>query len=52
MGKKKLDNQKLDIVTSIKEKQRGVPHKPSQLFIFNQEKYQLLTETGFDNFGF
>ena len=44
--------QKLDIVTSIKEKQRGVPHKPSQLFIFNQEKYQLLTETGFDNFGF
>ena len=44
--------QKLDIVTSIEEKQRGVPHKPSQLFIFNQEKYQLLTETGFDNFGF
>ena len=44
--------QKLDIVTSLKEKQRGVPHKPSQLFKFNEEKYQELTQNGFDNFGF
>lgn len=44
--------QKLDIVISLKEKQRGVPHKPSQLFKFNEEKYQELTQNGFDNFGF
>ena len=34
------------------EKQRGVPHKPSLLYKFNEEKYQELTQTGFDNFGF
>ncbi len=44
--------QKLDIVTSLKEKQRGVPHKPSQLFEFNEDRYQELTQNGFDNFGF
>ncbi len=44
--------QKLDIVTSLKEKQRGVPHKPSQLFKFNEVRYQELTQNGFDNFGF
>lgn len=44
--------QKLDIVTSLEEKQRGVPHKPSQLFMFNKENYELLTQNGFDNFGF
>ena len=44
--------QKLDILTSLREKQRGVPHKPSSLYEFNHEKYQELTQTGFDNFGF
>ena len=44
--------QKLDIIESLKEKQKGVPHKPSQLFKFNKEKYELLTKIGFDNFGF
>ncbi|MFN5653915.1 MAG: NUDIX hydrolase, partial [Flavobacteriia bacterium] len=44
--------QKLDILTSLREKQRGVPHKPSLLYQFNEEKYQELTQTGFDNFGF
>jgi hypothetical protein len=29
-----------------------VPHKPSLLYKFNEEKYQELTQTGFDNFGF
>ena len=44
--------QKLDILTSSSEKQKGVPHKPSLLYEFNEEKYQELTQTGFDNFGF
>ena len=44
--------QKLDIVTSLKEKQRDVPHKPSQLFEFNEVRYRELTHNGFDNFGF
>jgi 8-oxo-dGTP diphosphatase len=44
--------QKLNILTSLREKQRGVPHKPSLLYEFNEEKYQELTQTGFDNFGF
>ena len=44
--------QKLEIITSLKEKQRGVPHKPSQLFEFNVVRYQELTQNGFDNFGF
>ena len=44
--------QKLDILTRLREKQRGVPHKPSLLYEFNEEKYQELTQMGFDNFGF
>ena len=44
--------QKLNILSNLKEKQRGVPHKPSSLYEFNEEKYQELTQTGFDNFGF
>ena len=44
--------QNLDIVTSLKEKQRDVPHKPSQLFEFNEVRYRELTNNGFDNFGF
>lgn len=42
----------LDILTNLEEKQIGVPHKPSQLFKFNEEKYKKLSEEGFDNFGF
>jgi 8-oxo-dGTP diphosphatase len=56
---KKLDKRnfrrkilKLDIITNIDEKQKGVPHKPSQYFTFNEENYKNLSETGFDNFGF
>ena len=41
-----------NILTNLKEKQRGVPHKPSQLYKFNEENYQLLTQNGYDNFGF
>ena len=43
---------KLDIISPLREKQSGVPHKPSQLYKFNKEKYELLTKIGFDNFGF
>ncbi len=43
---------KLDILTPLNEKQIGVPHKPSQLFKFNEENYQKLSDEGFDNFGF
>ena len=44
--------QKLDILTQLNEKQEGVPHKPSELYKFNEEKYQELTQNGYDNFGF
>ena len=44
--------QKLNIVMSLEEKQSGVPHKPSQLFMFDKEHYLQLTQNGFDNFGF
>jgi 8-oxo-dGTP diphosphatase len=44
--------QKLNIVISMEEKQSGVPHKPSQLFMFDKEHYLLQTQNGFDNFGF
>lgn len=44
--------QKLDIVISLDEKQSGVPHKPSQLFMFNKVQYEFLSQDGYDNFGF
>jgi 8-oxo-dGTP diphosphatase len=44
--------QKLDILTQLNEKQEGVPHKPSELYKFNEEKYQEITQNGYDNFGF
>jgi len=44
--------QKLGILTNLKEKQRGVPHKPSELYKFNEERYLELSQDGFDNFGF
>jgi hypothetical protein len=37
---------------SLKEKQSGVPHKPSQLFMFDKDQYLRLMQNGFDNFGF
>ncbi len=43
---------KLDILTSLDEKQKGVAHKPSKFVKFNERKYNKLTETGFDNFSF
>jgi 8-oxo-dGTP diphosphatase len=43
---------KLDILTNLDEKQKGVAHKPSQFVRFNARKYHKLTETGFDNFSF
>lgn len=43
---------KLKIVEKLNEKQKGVPHKPSNFYQFNVENYQKLAETGFDNFGF
>lgn len=43
---------KLNILTNLNEKQKGVPHKPSQFFKFNEVNYKKLTQTGFDNFGF
>ncbi|MFM7757567.1 MAG: NUDIX hydrolase [Crocinitomicaceae bacterium] len=44
--------QKIGIVTALKEKQRGVPHKPSLLYKFNEEKYEALSKNGYDNFDF
>jgi 8-oxo-dGTP diphosphatase len=43
---------KLNLVMSCAEKQQGVPHKPSQYYMFNDEKYNELILEGFDNFGF
>ena len=43
---------KLDILTNLEEKQKGVAHKPSKFVKFNERKYNRLTETGFDNFSF
>lgn len=43
---------KLDILTNLEEKQKGVAHKPSKFVKFNERKYNKLTETGFDNFSF
>jgi 8-oxo-dGTP diphosphatase len=44
--------QKLNILTNLREKQQGVPHKPSALYMFNEEKYLELSKKGFDNFDF
>ncbi len=44
--------QKLNILTNLREKQQGVPHKPSALYMFNEEKYLELMQKGFDNFDF
>lgn len=43
---------KLQIVDKLEEKQKGVPHKPSNFYQFNVENYRKLVEIGFDNFGF
>jgi 8-oxo-dGTP diphosphatase len=43
---------KLNLVQSLEERQEGVPHKPSQFFAFNVEKYNDLILNGFDNFVF
>jgi 8-oxo-dGTP diphosphatase len=43
---------KLDILTNLDEKQKGVAHKPSKFVKFNERKYTKLTQTGFDNFTF
>ncbi len=43
---------KLDILTPLEEKQQEVSHKPAQYFMFNEENYHKLRESGFDNFGF
>jgi 8-oxo-dGTP diphosphatase len=43
---------KMEILESLEERQEGVPHKPSQFFKFNEQKYHDLLKTGFDNFGF
>lgn len=43
---------KLNILTSLEEKQTGVAHKPSKFVKFNERNYKKLTQTGFDNFAF
>jgi hypothetical protein len=43
---------KLGLVESLNEKQVGVPHKPSQIYKFNEKRYSHLIREGFDNFGF
>lgn len=43
---------KLDILVSCAEKQKGVPHKPSQFFMFNHERFNQLVLEGYDKFGF
>jgi 8-oxo-dGTP diphosphatase len=43
---------KLNILTSLEEKQKGVAHKPSKFVKFNEQNYKKLCKTGFDNFAF
>jgi len=43
---------KLNILTRLEEKQKGVPHKPSRYYTFNQENYERLSDTGYNNFDF
>jgi len=43
---------KLNILTPLEEKQKGVPHKPSRYYTFNQENYERLSNTGYNNFDF
>jgi 8-oxo-dGTP diphosphatase len=43
---------KLEIVERLNDKQKGVPHKPSNYYSFNLENYNKLVEEGFNNFGF
>lgn len=43
---------KLDILTTLAEKQKGVAHKPSRFVKFNEGNYKKLSKTGFDNFSF
>jgi len=43
---------KLNILTTLKEKQQGVAHKPSRYVRFNEGNYIKLSKTGFDNFSF
>jgi 8-oxo-dGTP diphosphatase len=42
----------LKIVDRLNDKQKGVPHKPSNYYMFNLENYNKLVEEGFNNFGF
>ncbi len=44
--------QKMNLLKRLFEKQEYVPHKPSELYKFNEEKYQELAKNGFNNFGF
>lgn len=37
---------KLDLLINLNEKQCGVPHKPSELYQFNEEKYTELSQNG------
>jgi 8-oxo-dGTP diphosphatase len=43
---------KLQIVERLNDKQKGVPHKPSNYYSFDLENYNKLVEEGFNNFGF
>ena len=43
---------KLNILTPTDMKEQDVSHKPAQYFRFNEDNYNALLETGFDNFGF
>jgi 8-oxo-dGTP diphosphatase len=42
----------LKIVERLNDKQKGVPHKPSNYYMFNLKNYNKLVEEGFNNFGF
>lgn len=44
--------QKVGLLKQLNEKQIGVAHKPASYFSFDEETYQELVETGFDNFDF
>ncbi len=43
---------KLKIIEPLQEKQKGVAHKPSRYFQFNETTYNQLVNDGFDNYGF
>ncbi len=43
---------KIDILKKLDEKQKDVAHKPASFYCFDEYKYKILLDKGFENFGF